>query len=639
MKNSHLMEARRKENEAVSKIKTDPKYFYRYARDKSLMQTTIGPLVEDEVMVSEPGKKAQILQNQYMSVYSCDGYQVEIISDINSIPGPRSVESFEVTVDDMESAIDSLSLTSASGPDGVPAVLLKNCKKVLTRPLIMLWQKSLEMGVVPSELKLGYVVPVHKGGDKCSPKNYRPITLTSHIIKLIEKIIVKKLVDYMSDVGLFNSRQHGFRQNRSCLSQLLEHYQLIIQCMESGQGVPVVYLDFCKAFDKVDHKLVLEKLRSMGISGNLLRWIGSFLLNRKQIVVVDKARSFENEVKSGVPQGSVLGPLLFLILISDIDMELEHAKASSYADDTKVVGSAPGITQELMQGELNKVYHWAKENRMKFNDSKFQHLQYNTSRTNNLEFEFKTETGLTIDRPDSVKDLGVMMDNDGRFVTHIEEITAKARRHAGWILRTFSARDPLTMLTLYKSLVRPILEYCSQLWSPLSLGLIRKIEGVQRNFTARIDEMNHLSYWSRLENLDLYSMERRRERYSVLYVHKILTGLAPNFEEERFKIKTTYSERRGLQCRMPPVVSSATGRIKTLADQSFAVRGPKLYNELPIKLRDIEQNFKAFKTGLDTFLSHVPDKPCLPGYHQQSASNRLLDQVQQLKRDGLYYSL
>ena len=125
----------------------------------------------------------------------------------------------------------------------------------------------------------------------------------------------------------------------------------------------------------------------------------------------------------------------------------------------------------------------------------------------------------------------------------------------------------------------------------------------------------------------------------MLYVHEILTGLSPNFEEERFKIKSVVSERRGLKCRIPLVVSSATARIKTLADQSFAVRGPKMYNELPKKLRDTDLSFDAFKRSLDKFLSRIPDQPSLPGYYQQSASNCLIDQIQQLKRDGSYYSL
>ena len=231
------------------------------------------------------------------------------------------------------------------------------------------------------------------------------------------------------------------------------------------------------------------------------------------------------------------------------------------------------------------------------------------------------------------------MDDEGSFSAHIEEITSNAKRQTGWILRTFAARDKLTMLTLYKAFVRPILEYCSQLWSPSKLGLIRKIESVQRNFTARIEDMSGNSYWERLKRLDLYSLERRRERYGILYIYKILNGLSPNFEEERFQVKTVVSQRRGLQCRVPPIISAASARIKTLADQSFAVRGPKLFNELPKNLRSGECSLDSFKGRLDKFLSCIPDLPHLPGYQQRAVSNCLLDQIQQLKRDGTFYSL
>ena len=639
LKLSHKMEAEKKEHDAISKIKENPKYFYRYAREKSVVKSPIGPFIQDNKTIVEPKEKAEILQRQYLSVYSSEGYEPEIVNEIIKIHGPRSVETLSVTRKDIETAIDTLSSTSASGPDGVPAVLMKNCKNVLSQPLAILWQESLNTGIVPPNLKSGCIVPIHKGGDKCLPKNYRPITLTSHIIKVFEKIIVKILVDYMNSVGLFNSRQHGFRQQRSCLSQLLEHYQLIIQCMESGEEIPVVYLDFCKAFDKVDHRLVLEKLRAIGVSGNLLKWIGSFLLERKQVVMVDKVTSEVNGVNSGVPQGSVLGPLLFLVLISDIDVELKYSKASSFADDTKIVGIYPVITQSMMQEELEKIYQWAHINCMKFNDAKFEHLHYKVSRSSANSYELLSETGLPINKPDNVRDLGVIMGDEATFAAHIEGMTAKARRQAGWILRTFSARDKLTMMTLYKALVRPIVEYCSQLWSPSQVGLIRKVESVQRNFTARIHGMAEKTYWDRLKELDLYSLERRRERYCILYVYKILAGLTPNFEENRFRVKTTLSERRGLHCQIPNLARNVTGRVKTLADQSFAVRGPKLFNELPKDLRSVDRSFDAFKGRLDKFLSSVPDQPSLPGYYQQVVSNCLLDQIQQLRRDGAYYSL
>ena len=228
LKISHKMEAEKKEDEAIAKIKENPKYFYHYARQKSLLKTTVGPFIEDDEMMVEPVEKANGLQEQYLSVYGPVGYEILIVDEINSIPGPRSKEAIIVSPEEIKKAINTISTSSASGPDGVPAVLIKNCKEALCKPLVILWQESLDGGVVPEDLKAGCIVPIHKGGDKCSPKNYRPITLTSHIVKIIEKLIVKELVDYMSEANLFKSRQHGFRQKRSCLSQLLEHYQLKI---------------------------------------------------------------------------------------------------------------------------------------------------------------------------------------------------------------------------------------------------------------------------------------------------------------------------------------------------------------------------------------------------------------------------
>ena len=180
--------------------------------------------------------------------------------------------------------------------------------------------------------------------------------------------------------------------------------------MENGDAVAVVYLDFCKAFDKVDHKLVLEKLHAIGITGTLLRWIGNFLIGRQHVVVVDKSKSEVGEVKSGVPQGSVLGPLLFLILISDIDCQLTRSHASSFADDTRVVmsiGSEADVA--VMQEELRKVYKWAEDNAMVFNSSKFDHLEYLPHSHLDFQVELEIGDGSIIRKPEIVKDLGVLM--------------------------------------------------------------------------------------------------------------------------------------------------------------------------------------------------------------------------------------
>ena len=180
------------------------------------------------------------------------------------------------------------------------------------------------------------------------------------------------------------------------------------------------------------------------------------------------------------------------------------------------------------------------------------------------------------------------------------------------------------MVTFFKSMVLPLLEYCSQLWCPSKLGDIRKLEAVQRSFTYRVSGMSHLSYWERLKSLNLYSLERRRERYAILYTYKIIIGIAPNFESPRWSITTKENQRRGLYCMIPSISSCASAKVKTIVDQSFAVRGPRLFNSIPVKLRSGSLSYPSFKRQLDLYLNSVPDEPLLLNYPHQHASNSLL---------------
>ena len=276
---------------------------------------------------------------------------------------------------------------------------------------------------------------------------------------------------------------------------------------------------------------------------------------------------------------------------------------------------------------------------MFFNDAKYEHLQYQVHHQLINDNHYYTEDGTLIKKSTEIKDLGVIMDSDASFEIHVQTMISKARKQAGWILRTFRTRDQVSMLTLYRATVLPILEYCSQLWCPNRVGQIRDIESVQRYFTARISGIEHLNYWERLNKLNLFSLECRRERYLVLYLYKIILGLAPNFDDDRFKIKTVYSERRGLSCLLPPIKTRATCRVKTLVERSFAVRAPILFNNLPKFLRNNNLSFESFKSCLDKTLCKVEDTPSFPNLKPRAISNSLVDQLELMKRDGSFYCL
>ena len=308
-----------------------------------------------------------------------------------------------------------------------------------------------------------------------------------------------------------NPNQHGFRAGHSCLSQLLQHQDLITQLLEEGCNVDVVYLDFSKAFDKLDIKITLQKIHDMGITGKLFNWLQAFLSGRKQSVLVDGVKSDRVPVRSGVPQGSVIGPLMFLILLKDIDSETEFTHVASFADDTRIFSGVRN-TEDIahLQSDLEKVFEWARNNNATFNPDKFECVRYGPDETLKQSTSYLSGSGAPIPCVQHVRDLGVTMSQDASFTEHISLTTKSASLKCGWILRTFKTRERLALITLWKALVAPVLDYCSQLWSPSTPGLIQSLETVQSSFFNKIIGLSSLDYWEQLKVLK-YPHYRGRE--------------------------------------------------------------------------------------------------------------------------------
>ena len=290
--------------------------------------------------------------------------------------------------------------------------------------------------------------------------------------------------------------------------------------------------------------------------------------------------------------------------------------------------------QRKMQNDINHVYKWARDNNMCFNGDKFEHMRYGPPESNMV--PYLTPNGNAIPQVEAVKDLGVVMESSANFTQQISEATKRSSNLASWILRVFHTRCEITMMTLFRSMVVPHLEYCCQLWSPSLLGDIRKLEAVQRSFTSRISGFGHLSYWERLKKLQFYSLERRRERYMILYIYKIIKGLVPNYTSHRFKIEPYLSVRGNRMCRIPAINTHATSRTKNLVEKSFPVQGPRLFNCLPAQVRNFDGSFESFKSQVDKFLTIIPDQPCTTGYHQSVTSNSIVAQLAQMRADGIF---
>ena len=638
---SHDSQRTEEESKAVGRIKTNPKYFYSYAQRFSKVKVGIGPLLDSDQNLTDGAQEmSEILSQQYASVFSKPTFpESELNNLFSSHPpdpgGDQHCERLEDVIfdeSDIEEAISELSSNSAAGPDNFPAKLLKECKSILSTPIYIIWRESLNKGIIPMTCKSANIVPIHKGQGKSrdAAKNYRPVALTSILIKIFEKIIRKRLVEFFEEHDILNKNQHGFRTARSCLSQLLSHFDKIISLLEEGKIIDVIYLDFAKAFDKLDIGITLKKLKHLGINGKLGKWLTVFLSGRIQSVIVNGHASMPQPVISGVPQGSVLGPLLFLILIGDIDSEVAESFISSFADDTRVgkdINDANDIHQ--LQADLTTIYNWAKNNNMELNDDKFEHLRYLPSKTTQADPAIYYSTSQTpIEQKTHLRDLGVTMSDDATFKEHISVKTTSMKSTMGWILRTFRTREALPLITLWKALVLSIHDYCSQLWNPSRVGDIQTLEMVQYHFTKRITSVRDLSYWERLAKLRLYSLQRRRERYIAIYVWKILEGTVPNISDTASSIKTKESERLGRSCHIPPIARSAPSHIKNIRETSFSVMGPRIFNCLPHHIRDLRGcSTNEFKSKLDTFLRSVPDEPLIQGYTQyrRCDSNSLID--------------
>ena len=522
----------------------------------------------------------------------------------------------------------------APGPDMIHGLILKNCAHSLSIPLQIIFRTSYYTCKIPKEWKLAHVVPVHKKGPKNSVENYRPISLTSIIMKVYERIIREDLLVRCS--SKLKQHQHGFLPGKSCETQLIPFYDNLARTLNDGSRTDIIYFDFAKAFDSVNHDLILHKLKTQfNIDGLLLKFFVEYLSNRDQIVVVGNKKSSLLRVESGVPQGSILGPLLFVIFIDDISNGLsEDSNIALYADDTKLYRAINNDADHLaLQYDINTLNDWATKNLMRFHPDKCKVLSVTLCKppiySNVLPFyNFIYCLGNTpLDFVRSEKDLGVHINSTLTWTEHNNFIYSKANRKLGLLKRTCHfVKNLKQRRSLYLAIIRSQFEHCSSVWSSNNSTTIKKVESMQRKAIKWIYGEEYCSYsdecyYLKCKELDLLPISYRMQHKDLKLLHNIINNRSaiklPNyihFYIEGRRLRSSHMDELCLISDINPKISRNYRAGEVVASSfsqfsnSYFYRTIQHWNKLPIEIRRIPCPHK-FESRVYKYLWEVARPP------------------------------
>ena len=588
--------AKRKFERGISlEAKENPKSFWKFVNSKMKTRSGIGDLKnENGEWISDDHEKANELNSFFSSVFTKNenDNMPEFQPNITS-----SVCDITITKQKVESMLKLLNVSKSTGPDEFHPRFLKETAVSIALPVTILFNKSLTEGTIPQEWKLANVTCIHKSGDKTAASNYRPISITSILCRMLESIIKTVLMDHCNDNQIFSDSQYGFRQRRGCILQLLKVFDDWSKFVDTDTPVDAAFLDFRKAFDCVPHKRLLMKIERLGITGNLLKWITDFLSNRQQRVLINGISSEWTEVSSGVPQGSVLGPLLFILYVNDLPSQVSSF-CKLFADDAKLYKDLQNLEDfEVIQNDIDKLCQWTIKWLMFFNVNKCKILHIVKD---NPQFEYQMDDkdgnvkNLTV--VNCEKDLGVYVQDNLKFDQHISITVNRANRLVGLIKRAFSYLDEETLLVLYKTLIRPILDYGNLIWFPTLKKDIRAIENVQRRVTKILPELANLSYEERLQRLSLTTLLYRRNRMDMIQVFKIIQNIDDISMDGLFEFSDSQTRGNSKKLKKPRA-------LKTFRLNSFCVRTINKWNSLTDEIVN-SKTVLCFKTKYDRYMGN-----------------------------------
>lgn len=561
----------------------------------------IPPLVYNNEFAESDEQKATLLNNYFSSQSS--------VNDENKILPPPELpdygllSSIYISVLDVEDALKKLDVNKASGPDLLSPRLLKEGIPILSKPLSDLFNSLLELGCFPSDWKKGNLTPIYKKDDRTQPSNYRPVSLLSNLGKLMERCIHKHVYNYITRNQLLTSFQSGFTQGDSTTFQLLHTYHTFCDAVDRGKEVRVVFCDISKAFDRVWHKGLLHKLANAGFSGALLSWFTSYLSDRQQRVVLNGASSDWTSVRAGVPQGSILGPLLFLIYINDIVKNI-GCSIRLFADDTSlyIIVDTPEDAAVRLNLDLSSISTWANTWLVDFNPNKTTSMIISRKRAPLAHPPLFMNNVKLVDK-ETHKHLGLILSNDCTWTAHIKSLTQTAwyRLHLLRNLKFKLKRHALEKL--YFAFIRPILEYSCSVWDNCSSENKKMLDSVHVEAARIITGGTKLCSIEKLfADLGWDCLQERRNKQKLVIMYKMIYGITPNYLTEL--VPPLVREGNPYRLRNSNNIELLHANTN-LYFNSFLPSTIRSWNNLPVEIQQAD-SLQSFKFNLNRNLKSPP---------------------------------
>lgn len=517
--------------EQASSLKSNPKAFWKHVNSKRIDNSIPSEIKLNDQKATTDVDKANMFAKFFQSVYVNRDRDNELSAFIEN-RSENNCFNMTFTYDSVYSVLSTMDISKGSGYDGVSSIFLRECAEILAEPLSVIYSRSIRDGTYPDRFKIGQITPIFKSGHKNDVENYRGVSVLPNMAKVFEKLMYRQLKLIIPP--RISTNQHGFLTNRNIETNLMEMSIHIHNAFEQNAQLDVFYADISKAFDCVDPDLLIRKLANYPLSNETLRFFVSYLSNRKQYVKCNDAKSDLFNVASGVGQGTILGPLFFLVMFDDSDDHDngEELISLNFADDKKKAKLIKSISDAVqLQQSIDKFSIWCVENGLKINLSKCQVITF-TNKKSPIVFDYKIN-GHSIKRVTGIRDLGVILDKKLNFNTHLEYTINKTKTALQFVKRQSYFFDTDVTKILYFALVRSNIEFACAIWSPFHETHRTKLESIQRQMVIYLngdhlkrDENNYVlePYTQRCKKFDLVSLIRRRVNASALFIHAIIIG-------------------------------------------------------------------------------------------------------------------